>query len=114
MQVDPYEELVGQIVAFNRAWKMAKERWGDDSALAQAARDRKSSLQADLLRAYPDRVELVVHDDPLASETLYSVRLLRPVHVGDRLKTDAEHMPVRVALQILLKDEHPRGVDTHD
>ena len=104
------EELVGQIVAINHGWKLAIERWGNQSAISLALRQRKSSLQADLLRLWPDQVWLRV-DQEAEGRELFSVRLGREVRLPSGVRRqDAEHMPVDVARELLTPGELQKAV----
>ena len=106
------EELVRQIVAINHAWKLAIERWGNEGAICQALRDRKSSLQADLIRSCPGRVWLRV-DDEAEGRALFSVRLgWEIVLPSGARRRDAEHMPVDIAQELLTTEELSGAVRT--
>ncbi|TRV42029.1 MAG: hypothetical protein EWV53_06995 [Microcystis panniformis Mp_MB_F_20051200_S9] len=98
------KSLVDEIIAFNHAWKSATILFGSDSPSAQSARDLKSALQIRLLRSYPEQVFLELDSNisqEEEGEDLYSVRLVNPI--GNR--NNAEHIPVRVAHQLLIKSE---------
>ncbi|WP_084784022.1 hypothetical protein [Marinobacterium aestuarii] len=93
--------LVYQITSINRAWKRAREQWGEDSAIALMLRERKSSLQARLVRDSPDAVYLRSDTDNTDGEPLYSVRLKSQVQLPNGVtRSDAEHMPVRLAQEL--------------
>ncbi len=94
------ESLLREIIAVNRSWKWVRAQHGADADLAAALRELKSQLQVRMLRAHPERVQLV-SDLEATEEPLYSVRLTPPV--GSR--HDAEHLPVRVAERLLSPDE---------
>jgi hypothetical protein len=97
------ESLLNEIVALNHSWKAAVELFGDDTPLAQSARDLKGCLQVRLLHTYPDQVYLIIDKDTSeqAGEDLYSLRLLTPINN----RYDAEHLPVRVAKKLLTEEE---------
>ena len=100
-----FEILVRQIVGFNRAWKRAKEKYGESHPFTMAARDRKSAIQAKLLRDYYGQVWLESHK-VAGKEELYSVRLGQSVRLANgELKKDGEHLPVRIANEILTAEE---------
>jgi hypothetical protein len=97
------ETLLNEIVALNHSWKAAVELFGDDTPLAQSARDLKGCLQVRLLHTYPDQVYLIIDQDTSeqAGEDLYSLRLRTPINN----RYDAEHLPVRVAKKLLTEKE---------
>lgn len=95
------KQLVREIVAVNHAWKVASEIFGENSSLSRSSRDLKTALQVRLLRNYaPNQVYLVV-DTEAESEELYSLKLREPI--DNHLY--AEHLPVRVAQEVLSADE---------
>lgn len=89
------EEKVKKIISFNHAWKLAQKKYGEDSNVAGMLRRQKSSLQADLLRSNLG-VYLVI-DGSNNGEELFSLRLPKPISINSCIRTDAEHMPVRIA-----------------
>ena len=96
--------LVDEIVSFNHAWKSATKLFGSDSLSAQSARDLKAALQIRLLRSYPEKVFLELDSDisqEEEGEDLYSVRLVDQICN----RNNAEHLPVRVAHQLLTQSE---------
>jgi len=95
------ETLVNEIVAYNHAWKSAKELLGEDNFLTQNARELKACLQVRLLRTYPDQVYLKIDDQESekAGEIIYSVCLKHPINH----RNNAEHIPVRVLEKFDLK-----------
>ncbi|MDP5132024.1 MAG: hypothetical protein NWQ54_14165 [Paraglaciecola sp.] len=95
-------ELVGKIVAFNHCWKLAQSRFGSDSAISRMLRDQKSVLQCALLRQKFAYLQL---DEGAIEEALYSVRLFSSVNVNGVKRNDAEHMPVRIASELLTEEE---------
>lgn len=94
-------ELVKQIKAINSAWKVAGKLYGKDSPLSTSSRDLKSCLQIRLLRSYaPQNVYLAI-DNQTEGEPLYGLRLRESIDNCE----DADHMPIRVAKEILLPEE---------
>lgn len=103
------EQLVEEIVAVNRAWKVARELFDETSPLATSLRDLKLCKQVHLLQNYaPERVYLAL-DPASKGEPLYSLRLRKPI--GDR--QNAEHLPVRVAQEVLSPEELRRLVEAN-
>lgn len=101
-----FEYVLNQIISFNHAWKRAQESFTDKSPVTIALRNRKSSLQARLLRSYPDECYLKLDDENVEGEELFSVRLNMPVRLASGLvRNDAEHLPVRLAEELFSKDE---------
>jgi hypothetical protein len=100
------EKQVRQIIAFNYTWKRQKELLGDNSPIANLLKLRKSSLQVELLRNFPEQVYLVVADDNSEeTELLYSVRLKKEINVNNVIRRDVEHLPARIAEEYLTEDE---------
>jgi hypothetical protein len=97
------ETLVNEIVAYNHAWKSAKDLLGEDNPLTENARELKACLQVRLLRTYPDQVYLKidVQESEKAGEEIYSVCLKNPVNN----RNNAEHIPVRIIEKLLTKGE---------
>ncbi|MCW5315914.1 hypothetical protein GTQ43_19475 [Nostoc sp. KVJ3] len=95
------EKLVKEIVAVNHAWKVACELFGQDSPLSISSRDLKTCLQVRLLRSYAPEQVYLIEDKNAEGEPLYSLRLQKPI--GGRL--DAEHLPMRVAEEVLADKE---------
>ncbi|GAB4301235.1 MAG: hypothetical protein Fur0025_41320 [Oscillatoriaceae cyanobacterium] len=96
----PLAQLVSEIDAVNHASKVA-DQFGDIPQLAESLKEMKSRLQVRLLRQYADRVYLELDEETESSEPLYGLRLREPV--GGR--TDAAHLPLRVAKEILSPEE---------
>ncbi|GEA51413.1 hypothetical protein VIN01S_22170 [Vibrio inusitatus NBRC 102082] len=95
------EKVLERIVTINHAWKLSREEFGQDFVATKSLRDTKSSLQATLLREFPDDVYLRVASDSQGhDEIMYSVRLKREQEVNGRIKRDAEHLPQRIAREI--------------
>ncbi len=95
------DQLVKEIVAVNHAWKVACELFGENSPLSTSSRDLKTCLQVRLLRSYAPAQVYLVEDKQAEGEALYSLHLREPI--GNRLY--AEHLPVRVAYQVLTDKE---------
>ncbi|MBF2016462.1 MAG: hypothetical protein IGS23_14925 [Rivularia sp. T60_A2020_040] len=95
------KELVKQIKAINDAWKVTGDLYGNNSPLSTSSRDLKSCLQVRLLRSYaPQNVYLAI-DNQAEGEPLFGLRLRESVDEYE----DADHLPVRVANEILLAEE---------
>lgn len=100
------KELVGRITLFNHNWKRACEQCGSDSAIATMLRHRKSDLQVELLSIVPRVCYLKPDTDNQEGEALFSVRLSQPVTLENGVvRTDADHMPVRVAEALLTEQD---------
>ncbi|WP_206191642.1 hypothetical protein [Shewanella bicestrii] len=100
------DELVNQIICINHAWKLSKEEFGNDFVATKSLRDTKASLQATLLREFPtDSYLMMASDSAEHDEAMYSVRLKSPVVIGSAIRTDAEHLPQRIAHDILTEQE---------
>ncbi|MGB3640941.1 MAG: hypothetical protein WBA39_25700 [Rivularia sp. (in: cyanobacteria)] len=94
-------ELVNQIKAINRAWKVTGDLFGNDSPLSTSSRDLKSCLQVRLLRSYaPTDVYLAI-DYQAEGEPQFGLRLRKSV---DKYE-DADHLPVRIVNEILTSEE---------
>ena len=105
------EKQVRQIIAFNHSWKRQKELLGANSPIANLLKFRKSSLQVELLRNFPEQVYLVVADDNSEeTELLYSVRLKKEINVNNVIRRDVEHLPARIAEEYLTEDELTRCI----
>ncbi|MGR5448468.1 hypothetical protein ACP3V3_01545 [Vibrio sp. PNB22_3_1] len=100
------EEIIERIITVNHAWKLSKDEFGQDFVATNSLRDTKSSLQATLLREFPDDVYLRVASDSMDhEEDLYSVRLKQKIIVNGVVREDAEHLPARIAKQIFSQKE---------
>ncbi|MBY6093967.1 hypothetical protein [Ferrimonas balearica] len=109
---DRYHNLIERIVTVNHAWKLSREEFGQDFPATKSFRGVKSSLQADLIREFPEDCYLVI--DPGTQHTedpLYSVRLQRTVVINNAQKSDAEHLPCRIAEQLLTPEEIENAVN---
>lgn len=89
--------MIGQIVAFNDAWKAIAALSGRDSRAARELRDVKALLQIRLLRS--GHAHLAPDTDGRVD--LWSVRLNHPV----RGRGDACHLPRVVAETLLSPSE---------
>ena len=103
------EQLVKEIIAVNHAWKLACNLFEQTSPLATSLRDLKTCKQVRLLQTYGSTQVYLAIDPEESSEPLYSVRLRHSI--GDR--TDAEHLPVRVAQEVLSPAELNRLIDNN-
>ena len=103
------EQLVEEIVAVNRAWKVARELFDETSPLAISLRDLKLCKQVRLLQSYGVKQVYLALDPASKGELLYSLRLRQPI--GDR--QNAEHLPVRVAEEVLSPEELRRLVEAN-
>jgi hypothetical protein len=92
------KDLVIQIKAINKAWKLASETMENEHPLAINLRDLKARLQIRLLRGYaPDSVYLTIDDETSTDEPLFSLRLTSVIDGY----SDVDHLPVRVAKESL-------------
>lgn len=101
--------LVKRIVAFNDAWHALRDLHPDagiDDPSLVSLRDFKGVLQARLLRDGGGLAFLRRDDDPRLPEACFSVVLAR--RIGGR--TDACHLPERVARQVLTPREIARAL----
>lgn len=100
------EKLIYQITSINRAWKLAREKWGEDSKIALMLRQRKSSLQSRLIRDNCGKVFLKLDTENTEGEDLYSVRFYTEITLPNGvLRADAEHLPVRLAEELFTSTE---------
>lgn len=95
------EQLVEEIVAVNRSWKLACDLFEETSPLATSLRDLKTCKQVRLLQTYGTTQVYLALDPASKGEPLYSLRLRHSI--GNR--QDAEHLPVRVAEEVLSPEE---------
>ena len=102
-QPDPIlGSLVNEIIAINRAWKASRELLGSSISMTESFRHLKSRLQARLLREYaPQQVYLELDHTADSEEPLYGLKLTKSVSN----RTDAAHMPVRIANEIFTAEE---------
>lgn len=100
------EQLVEEVVAVNHAWKLACDLLAQNSPLATSLRDLKTCKQVRLLQTYGATQVYLALDPQPSSEPLYSLRLRQAI--GTR--QDAEHLPVRVAQEVLSPVELSRLV----
>lgn len=100
------KDLLYQITSINRAWKLARDQWGEGSKTALMLRERKSSLQSRLIREYSDQVFLRLDTENTEGEALYSVRFHSEVILPNGIRrVDAEHLPVRLAEELFTSTE---------
>ncbi|KZY88880.1 hypothetical protein A3744_15735, partial [Oleiphilus sp. HI0073] len=100
------ELQVYQIVTLNHAWKRQRELRGAAHPTVKALQRRKSSLQVSLLRDQYLHAYLRLDQDNMEGEPLYSVRLRSPVKINNYpFRSDAEHIPVRIAEELLTLEE---------
>ena len=100
------DELIERIITINHAWKLSRDEFGNDFCATNSFKYTKSSLQATLLREFPQDTYLVVaSDNHEQGESMFSVRLRTPVVVNGVVRTDAEHLPVRVANELFTENE---------
>ncbi|WP_163931382.1 hypothetical protein [Paraferrimonas sp. SM1919] len=100
------KDLINEIIAINHAWKLSKDRFGDAFPATKSLRDSKSLMQAHLLRDFPnDSFLKVATDNNEHADELFSVRLKTPIKIGNLTRSDAEHLPVRIAKEIFLQHE---------
>ena len=110
------EQLLAEIVAINHAWKEARLMFGNSAGLTVSLRNLKTRSQVRLLRNYaPEKVYLKIDQEALepsleadndaeTGEPLYGLILRKPVNGV----TDAAHLPVRVAQEVLSQSEIKR------
>ena len=101
------EQLVEEIVAVNRAWKVACDLFKNTSPLATSLRDLKTCKQVRLLQIYGPKQVYLALDPEASGEPLFGVRLRQPL--GTR--QDAEHLPIRVAEEVLSPEELNRFIE---
>lgn len=100
------EVIIERIITINHAWKLSREEFGNDFMVTKSLRHTKSSLQATLLREFPDNIYLLfATDNELQEEEQYSVRLTTPICINGIQRVDAEHLPVRIANELFTKKE---------
>ncbi|MBW8190304.1 hypothetical protein K0504_04575 [Neiella marina] len=101
-----FVRLVTQVITINHAWKLSKDEFGVDFVATKSLRDIKSSLQATLLRDFPQHVYLAIaSDNHEHQEALFSVRLREPLVVNGALRNDIEHLPERIANTLFTQQE---------
>lgn len=101
------EQLVEEIVAVNHAWKIACDLFEQTSSLATSLRDLKICKQVRLLQTYGTTQVYLALDPASQGEPLFSIRLRQAL--GTR--QDAEHLPVRVAEEVLSPEELNRLIE---
>jgi hypothetical protein len=101
-----FDQLVQEIVAINQAWKVSEEL---SANLGNSLKDLKNRLQVRLLRSYaPQKVCLELDTTTESEEPLYGLRLLHPIDN----RCYAEHLPVRVAEELLSSEELQQWTST--
>lgn len=95
------EQLVEEIVAVNRSWKLACDLFKETSPLTNSLRDLKTCKQVRLLQTYGPKQVYLALDPEASGEALFSVRLRQALVT----RQDAEHLPVRVAEAVLSPEE---------
>ena len=93
---------VTKIVSFNHAWKLARDKFGPNSPITKMLRLQKSILQCGLLRSGDAFLKI---DTDAEEEALFSVQLMTKVEINKKIKTDADHIPVRIVDELLLPAE---------
>jgi len=98
--------VVERIITLNHAWKLARDEYGNQSAITQSLKNQKSSWQSTLLREFNEASYLAVDtDNSTDDEILLSVRLAKPINVNGTIRTDAEHLPQRIAQDLFTAQE---------
>lgn len=106
------DELLEQVISINHAWKLSRDEFGQDFCATRSLRETKSSLQATMLREFPEEVYLLeATDSDEHGEPMFSVRLRSPIRVNGTVRHDAEHLPQRIAQDIFYADEISRFLD---
>ncbi|MBE9144437.1 hypothetical protein [Planktothrix mougeotii] len=110
------EQLLAEIVAINHAWKEARFMFGNSAGLTVSLRNLKTRSQVRLLRHFaPEKVYLKIDEEALepslevdndieTGEPLYGLILRKPINGV----TDAAHLPLRVAQEVLSESEIKR------
>ena len=93
---------VTKVVSFNHAWKLARDKLGPNSPITKMLRLQKSILQCGLLRSGDAFLKI---DTDAEEEALFSVQLMTKVEINKKIKTDADHIPVRIVDELLLPAE---------
>ncbi|MGF1692360.1 hypothetical protein [Photobacterium kagoshimensis] len=102
-------QLVDRITSINRAWKVAQQdpNTAINSVIAKRLQFQKANWQLELLRSFPDKVWLKPDLDCESNELVYSVRFGDNIVItsdGDE-KWNAEHLPARLAKELLTEQE---------
>jgi hypothetical protein len=101
-----YHEIVERIITINHAWKLAREEFGPKNAITMSLREQKSSWQASLLREFPEQVYLHIDEENSTPEDrLFSVRFKTPIQLDTGIRSDAEHLPERIAKKLFWENE---------
>jgi hypothetical protein len=97
---------VQEIISINHAWKRQRDILSANNPIALMLQSQKSLMQVGLLRDFPGEAYLRLDTENVDGEALYSVRLKPPIRLSNgRFKEDAEHLPVRLAKELLTEDE---------
>ena len=105
MQRTEKQILVTKIIRFNHAWKLAQQKFGENSNLAKSLRDQKACLQAELLRNHIGTY-LILDKSTDSEEPLYSVQFDSVSSLPELpYKDNAEHLPVRIAQKLFSENE---------
>jgi len=100
------EMVVERIITLNHGWKLAREEFGNNSAITNSLKNQKSSWQSSLLREFPNQSYLKVdRDNSTDDEILFSVRLTYELTINNVKRNDAEHLPKRIALELFCAEE---------
>ena len=110
--------LVDQIDRFNRVWHSLRGRNSGAAALScvhDALRARKGELQVRLLRTWPNRCRLFLASaDENHGEPMLTLRLAPPVELPNgNQRSDANHLPLRVAEALLTAAELAHMLERH-
>jgi hypothetical protein len=104
----PVAELVRRIHAVNTGWKLARERFGNDDALARSLRDLKDRMQVRLLR-HPEVTVTLTLDPSMEEEAVYSMDLAVSTE-GHPETMHAAHIPHRTLATYLSPTELQRAL----
>ena len=98
--------ILERIITINHAWKLAREEFGAQNPITLSLREQKSSWQATLIREFPDQIYLHFdQENSTPEDKLYSVRFKTPVQLATGIRTNAEHMPERIAKKLFWDNE---------
>ncbi len=94
-QRQDFVELIRLITVVNRCYHGMEERLAMKE-VSDALKAKKTGLQLELLRRFPQWVALQRHDGEKGQN--FSLRLLQPVRLpSGEVRTDAMHLPVGIA-----------------
>ena len=98
--------ILERIITINHAWKLARDEFGGQNSITLSLREQKSSWQATLIREFPEQVYLHFdQENSTPEDKLYSVRLKTPVQLATGIRTNAEHIPERIAKKLFWESE---------